>query len=93
MPATNNDITVAENKPMLSSILYGRRTMKLLEGYVVDGVQRDWNLYYLVYGIYQPWSIFLKPIHTPINIQRQAMKTMQEPVDMDSWRVYKEWYW
>lgn len=74
---TKNDFTVVENSPLFSSILNGRRTMKLPEGHFADGFQRNWRLYYQVDGIRPLCSVFLKLIHTPINIQQQAMRSME----------------
>ncbi len=51
-PGTNNDITVAENSPLIIDILAGKRRMK-------DSNQaRNWFLYFLVDGIYPRWAMF-----------------------------------
>ena len=87
-PGTNNDLKVAENSPLFISILNGSRAMKLPEGYMLNGIVRDWHLYYLVDGIYPPWSIFLKPIHAPINLQQQVMTAMYESRRKDVERLF-----
>lgn len=86
--ATNNDLTAVEYSPLFVSILNGSRNMKLPQGYVAGGVVRDWHLYYLADGIYPKWSIFLKHISGPLNLQQQTITKMQEARRKDVERFF-----
>ena len=87
-PGTNNDISVAQNSPLFTRILNGKRTMKLPEGYVLHRITQNRHLYYLVDGKYPAWAIFVKPIHAPINIQQQTMTAMQKGKSKDIERLF-----
>ena len=85
---TNNDITVCEWSPLILSILNGTRPMKLGNGYALDGLIRQWYLYYLTDGIYPDWAIFVKPNHAPVNAKEKAMTQAQESCRKDVERLF-----
>lgn len=54
----NSDLTVLKNPPYFISLFEGNCTLKLPEDSVVNGIHRDWFLYFLTDGIYGDWVIF-----------------------------------
>ena len=87
-PGTNNDLTVMESSPLLISILNQNRRMKLDYGYLVNGIRRDWYLYYLADGIYPRWPIFITPNHAPTCKKEKVMTKAQESRRKDVERLF-----
>lgn len=85
---TNNDITVVNNSPFFIKLLSGNGKIKLPEGYEVNGVPRDWLLYFLADGIYPQWSIFVGPNHAPLNRAEAHMTQRQEAIRKDVERLF-----
>ena len=76
--ATNNDRTVMGYSPLLVDILNNERQMRLEDGYALNGIKRQWLLYFLVDGIYPDWAIFIGPMKAPTNEQEHFLKKRQE---------------
>lgn len=87
-PGTNNDVTVAESSPLIISILQGQRRIRLLEGFMLGGLRKNWDLYFLADGIYPRWSIFLKPVHAPLTEKQKRFTKSQESRRKDVERLF-----
>ncbi|KAI0563688.1 Plant transposon protein [Gracilaria domingensis] len=85
---TNYDITVVDNSPLFIDILSGGRRMTIPEGYVVNGVHQSGLLYYLVDGIYPPWSVFVGPNDAPLNDREANMTQRRESTRKDIERMF-----
>ena len=62
--------------------------MRLPEGYVINGTHRFWHLYYLVYGIYPDWSIFVKPFKAALTVKDYLLDNVQEGCRKDTERLF-----
>lgn len=80
---TNNDLTVLQNSPYFNALLLGQRALKLPEGYYVNGVLRNWVLYFLTDGIYGDWALFQKPITSPVDEKEEYLTERQESTRKD----------
>lgn len=84
----NNDLAIMNNSPLMTDIMSRRKTMTLLEGYVVNGQHREFLLYMLVDGIYTPWVISMRPVSPPQNDRMHNMQKGQEGVHKDVERFF-----
>jgi Plant transposon protein len=75
-PGSLNDLNVLKKSSIVGDILNQTFDTKI-DPYTVDGIQRDW-LYFLVDGIYPPWSIFIKPFRAPIDDRQTNFNRAQE---------------
>jgi hypothetical protein len=75
-PGSLNDLNVLDKSSIVSGILTGDFDVRV-EPYTVNGTQRDW-LYFLVDGIYLPWSIFVKPLQAPGDAKEETFNSAQE---------------
>ena len=85
---TNIDITVVDNSPLFIDILTDNRSITLPEGFEVNGVTRNWPLYYFADGIYPEWSIFVKPLPAPVNDRERYFTKRQMSVGKDVERLF-----
>jgi hypothetical protein len=68
----NNDITVAANSPFSVDLLTGHRHVKILGGYDVSGITRNWPMYLLPDdGIYPSRAIFCGPNQSPLKVMEK----------------------
>jgi hypothetical protein len=100
-----NDINILNKSSIVGSILDGSFATKILP-YTILNKQRDW-LYFLVDGIYPPYSIFISTILHPQNEEEKYFATCQEACRKDIERAFgtlvqrfhilqrplRNWYW
>jgi Plant transposon protein len=85
---TNNDLTVISTSPLFNRIMSATNVLKLPEGYMLNGLQCDWHLYYVCDGIYPNWGILVGPNHSPITPEVSDMTLWQESVRKDVERLF-----
>jgi hypothetical protein len=81
-----NDINILNKSTIVRSILDGSFNLKT-EPYTINGTTRDW-LYFLVDGIYPPYSIFINTFHHPQNKIEKYFATCQEACRKDIERAF-----
>lgn len=87
-PETNNDITVALHSPPFVDITCGRRVIHLSGGYVLNGIQRFWPLYFLGDSTYPRWAIFFLPDAGATTEKKKHAKKCQEAIRKDVERFF-----
>ena len=86
---TNNDKTLLDVSPLFVAILNGTYDIKLPTDFKMhpDGQTRTVG-YFLVDGIYPPWTIFARPIHDPANKMGRKYTEAQEALRKDIERAF-----
>lgn len=85
MPGSLNDINILDSSPIVSAILEGRLLPEY--EYILNGQKRT-GLYFLVDGIYPPWSIFVSTISECSNKKERLFASVQESVRKDVERAF-----
>lgn len=75
------------HSPFFIDFLGGKRTIKLPGGYMLNGLLRDWPMYFLVGGIYPFWNIFVETIHAPRTQKELHLTRRQEATREDIQRL------
>lgn len=86
LPGSLNDINILSKSTILSALLSRQFDLRTAD-YTINGNARDW-LYFLVDGIYPPWSIFMSTIPNPINDKERKYKERHEAVRKDIERAF-----
>jgi hypothetical protein len=100
-----NDINILNKSSIVGSILHGSFDLKT-EPYTINGTTRDW-LYFLVDGIYPPYSIFINTFQHPHDEMEKHFAMCQEGCRKDIERAFgvlvqqfqilqrpiRNWYW
>lgn len=80
-PGTLNDLNVLDRSSIVGAMLSG--TFQIgTEPYSINGKERDW-MYFLVDGIYPPWSIFVTTYSNPTDPKKKKFQQHQEMVRKD----------
>jgi hypothetical protein len=101
-----NDINILNKSSIVASILDGSFNLQTTRPYTINGTTRDW-LYFLVDGIYPPYSIFINTFHHPQTEMEKYFARCQEACRKDIERAFgvlvqrfqilqrpiKNWYW
>lgn len=83
---TLNDLNVLNRSSIVGSLLDGSFDIKT-PTYSINGKKRDY-LYFLVDGVYPPWSIFINNYRNNINKKQKTFSRQQEAVRKDVERVF-----
>lgn len=81
-----NDINILNKSSIVAAILDGSFDLKI-PPYTIGNCTRDW-LYFLVDGIYPPYSIFINTFNHPINEREKYFATCQEACRKDIERAF-----
>ena len=84
---TNDEKSVLVNSPLFMDVLSGRRRMLLPDEYFLDGVRRQWLLYFLGDGAYPRWAIFHLPDATPTTEKEKYAAVQQVAARKDVERL------
>jgi hypothetical protein len=76
-----NDINVLDKSSIIGAMLNGRLDIRTVP-YSINGNERDW-MYFLVDGIYPPWSIFVTTYNNPVDPKKKMFAMQQEKVRKD----------
>lgn len=85
-PGSLNDINILNKSSIVASILNGSFNLQTTP-YTINGITRDW-LYFLVDGIYPPYSIFINTFNHPQNEMEKYFATCQEACRKDIERAF-----
>jgi hypothetical protein len=85
---TKNDLTVIDNSPLFFDILSDCRRIRLPHSFEIDGITRNWLMYYLYDGIYPLYAIFVRQIHAPISDGEKCMTKQQEATRKSFERIF-----
>ena len=85
-PGTLNDINILGKSNIVFDILDGKFDLKT-DPYIINGYERDY-LYFLVDGIYPPWSIFINSYDHSTTDKQKYFAKQQEAVRKDVERVF-----
>ena len=85
-PGSLNDINILDKSTIVGSIL-NQTFNTTVEEYTINGNVRDW-LYFLVDGIYPPWSVFVKSVSIPVNVEEKKYAMRHEHVRKDIERAF-----
>ena len=70
----NNDITVLQKIPLFIDILAVKNCMELPDGYILNGEQKNWLLYFPGDCTYPKWDILILPNQAPANYRELFMR-------------------
>lgn len=85
-PGSLNDINILHKSSIVSALLSRQFDLRT-NAYKINENRRDW-MYFLVDGIYPPWSIFMSTIPNPIGKKEELYKDRQESVRKDIERAF-----
>lgn len=84
-PGSMNDLNILDSSPIVTSILEGRLLPQF--EYSLNGRKRV-HPYFLVDGIYPPWSIFVSTISEPSSKKEKLFGSAQEGIRKDVERAF-----
>lgn len=85
-PGSLNDINILDKSSIVLALLSRQFDLRT-NPYTVNQNTRDW-MYFLVDGIYPPWSIFMSTIAEPIGEKENLYKSRHESVRKDIERAF-----
>lgn len=86
---TNNDKTMVNFSPLFTDILSGSYSLRMDQPFRISakGARRH-DGYFIVDGIYPPWMIFARPIHSPMCESESRYTKLQEALRKDIERCF-----
>lgn len=89
-PATNHDINVLMRSLLLQGVVSGRFSFRLLKSYCIipDVVERTMQ-YFLGYGIYPDWPLFIKSVENATNVNGNRFRSNKEAARKDVERLFE----